>query len=101
MLDTLGKVMPEARVGESAYQRDYRIGGRLKRIADEWPGLAVVVVHHDRKAAAEDFVDSVSGTNGLAGHRRGRGRSNDARMCTSSGNTLGNTCTGNIEEQPE
>ena len=28
ILDTLGKVMPEARTGESAYQRDYRVSGR-------------------------------------------------------------------------
>lgn len=67
VLDTLGKVMPDARMGESSYQRDYRIGGWLKRVADGHQGLAVVVVHHDRKASAEDFVDSVSGTNGLAG----------------------------------
>lgn len=66
-LDTLGKVMPPALQGESAYQRDYRIGGQLKRLADRYPGLAVVVVHHDRKAGGEDFVDSVSGTHGLAG----------------------------------
>lgn len=67
VVDTLGKVMPPAQAGESAYQRDYRIAGRLKQIADKRPGLAVTVLHHDRKAAAEDFVDGVSGTHGLAG----------------------------------
>lgn len=67
VVDTLGKVMPPAMQGESAYQRDYRVGSALKAIADVHPGLAVVVLHHDRKAVAEDFVDSVSGTHGLAG----------------------------------
>src|ERR1700677_2927422 len=67
VIDTLGKVMPPAIPGESAYQRDYRVGSALKRIADDNPGLSVVVLHHDRKAASEDFVDSVSGTHGLAG----------------------------------
>ncbi|NVI88234.1 AAA family ATPase [Actinomadura sp. BRA 177] len=67
VLDTLGRVMPPAMQGESSYQRDYRVGAGLKRITDERPGLSLVVVHHDRKAAAEDFVDAVSGTNGLAG----------------------------------
>lgn len=67
VLDTLGKVMPNAAPGESAYQRDYRIGGQLKRIADEHPKLALVVIHHDRKAESGDFIDSVSGTQGLAG----------------------------------
>jgi hypothetical protein len=67
VVDTLGKVMPQAGPGESAYQRDYRVGGQLKRIADERPGLALLVLHHDRKAGSEDFVDSVSGTHGLAG----------------------------------
>jgi hypothetical protein len=67
VIDTLAKVMPPAAQGESAYQRDYRIGTALKAIADAHPGLAVMVLHHDRKAAAEDFIDSVSGTHGLAG----------------------------------
>lgn len=67
IVDTLGKVMPPALMGESAYQRDYRIGGLVKRLADDHPGAAVLVNHHDRKANAEDFVDSVSGTHGLAG----------------------------------
>ncbi|MDQ0382436.1 AAA family ATPase [Amycolatopsis thermophila] len=67
VVDTLGKVMPPSQPGESAYQRDYRVAGRLKVIADMRPGLAVSVLHHDRKAIADDFVDAVSGTHGLAG----------------------------------
>jgi hypothetical protein len=67
VIDTLGRVMPPAFQGESAYQRDYRVGAALKARADEWPGLSIIVLHHDRKAAADDFVDSVSGTHGLAG----------------------------------
>lgn len=69
ILDTLGKVMPAAAAGESTYQRDYRVAGRLKQVCDQRPGMALVVLHHDRKAQAEhgDFVDSVSGTNGIAG----------------------------------
>lgn len=67
VLDTLGKVMPPAKQGETTYQRDYRVGSAIKSIADEHPGLAFVVVHHDRKAESGDFVDAVSGTNGIAG----------------------------------
>ncbi|MCI2422754.1 helicase RepA family protein [Saccharopolyspora sp. K220] len=67
ILDTLGKVMPPAVVGESAYQRDYRIGSALKRVVDDYPGASLVVIHHDRKATSDDFVEAVSGTNGLAG----------------------------------
>lgn len=67
ILDTLGKVMPPALQGESAYQRDYRIGSALHAVCDDHPGMALVVNHHDRKANADDFVEMVSGTNGLAG----------------------------------
>lgn len=67
ILDTLGKVMPAATAGENDYQRDYRIMGDLKALADRVPGGSVIVVHHTRKAAADDFLDSVSGTQGLAG----------------------------------
>jgi RecA-family ATPase len=67
ILDTLGKVMPPAMNGETAYQRDYKVAGRLKEICDNRPGMALTGLHHDRKAATEDFVESVSGTNGIAG----------------------------------
>lgn len=67
ILDTLGKAMPLAAPGESPYQRDYRVAGRLKRVCDDRTGMALLVLHHDRKAASEDFVEVVSGTNGIAG----------------------------------
>lgn len=67
ILDTLGKAMPPAFAGESSYERDYRVGGALKAIADSSPGAAIVVVHHTRKADSTDFLDAVSGTQGLAG----------------------------------
>jgi hypothetical protein len=67
ILDTLGKVLPPALVGEQHYQRDYRVGSALKQLVDSHPGTTLLVNHHDRKANAEDFVDVVSGTHGLAG----------------------------------
>jgi hypothetical protein len=67
ILDTLGKVLPPTQMGEDRYQRDYRVGSALKRTVDKVPGTTLLVNHHDRKAIAEDFVDAVSGTHGLAG----------------------------------
>ncbi|VEI03489.1 Uncharacterised protein [Acidipropionibacterium jensenii] len=67
MLDTLGKVMPAASTGQTQYQRDYNIGGRLKKVADDHPGSTVLTVHHSRKAESVDFMDSTSGTQGLNG----------------------------------
>lgn len=67
ILDTLGAVMPPAAFGDTTYSRDYRIGRHIKAVADSHPGVAFLVNHHDRKAVSEDFVEKVSGTNGLAG----------------------------------
>lgn len=67
ILDTLGKAMPPAIQGESAYERDYRVGGAIKAVADSVEGCSIVVVHHTRKADGVDFIDAVSGTQGLAG----------------------------------
>jgi hypothetical protein len=67
ILDTLGKVLPPTLPNETTYQRDYRVGTALKRIVDTYPGATLLVNHHQRKASAEDFVDAVSGTAGLAG----------------------------------
>lgn len=67
ILDTYGKAVPDTGKEESTYLRDYRFAGELKNIADDHPGMALLVLHHDRKAQSEDFVQMVSGTNGIAG----------------------------------
>jgi len=67
ILDTLGKVKPPKRAGEDSYAADYAIGGKLKDLIDAVPGATLLVVHHTRKAESDDFVDAVSGTQGIAG----------------------------------
>jgi RecA-family ATPase len=66
MVDVLAKVRPLADPKQSSYDGDYRALHDLKRLVDE-RGLAAVVLHHTRKANADDWLDTVSGTQGLAG----------------------------------
>ncbi|MGW4121040.1 AAA family ATPase [Nocardia sp. NPDC004711] len=67
ILDTLGKVKPPKRAGEDSYGSDYAIGSQLKAVVDSVPGSSLLAVHHTRKAESVDFVDAVSGTQGIAG----------------------------------
>lgn len=67
ILDTLGKVRPPRPAGADAYSVDYAIGSQLKAVIDSSPGASMLLVHHSRKAESADFVDSVSGTQGIAG----------------------------------
>jgi hypothetical protein len=66
VVDVFAKVRGRPLAGVSAYDADYAAIGYAKRLADEH-AVAVVLVHHVRKAASEDFLEAVSGTNGLAG----------------------------------
>ncbi|OLT08683.1 hypothetical protein BJF77_12010 [Kocuria sp. CNJ-770] len=67
ILDTLGKVMPPARMGQSAYHADYSVSGGLRDLVGAYPGAALMAVHHTRKQGAEDFTQATSGTQGLTG----------------------------------
>jgi hypothetical protein len=67
ILDTLGKVLRSSAGNETQYERDYRVIGDLKRMADRTRGSSVIVVHHTRKADGGDFIDAISGTQGIAG----------------------------------
>ncbi|MFF2651691.1 AAA family ATPase [Streptomyces sp. NPDC058045] len=66
VIDVFAKIRGLSAPGASAYDADYAAVGHAKRIADHY-GIAVVLVHHVRKAGSDDFLAEVSGTNGLAG----------------------------------
>lgn len=66
VIDVFAKMRGNSAPGASAYDADYAAVGHAKRIADHY-GVAVVLVHHVRKASSDDFLTEVSGTNGLAG----------------------------------
>lgn len=66
VVDVLAKVRGTVDRGEDRYAADYRAASALKEVADRH-GVAMLVLHHTRKMADDDFVATVSGTHGLAG----------------------------------
>lgn len=66
IVDVFAKVRGPVDGRTDTYTADYAAVGALKSLADRF-GVAVVLVHHTRKASADDYLDSVSGTNGIAG----------------------------------
>jgi len=66
IVDVWAKVSPPRTRGGDAYAEDYQAMSALKAIADRF-GVALVVIHHTRKAAAEDVFDEINGTTGLGG----------------------------------
>lgn len=66
VIDTLAFARPAKKKDEDSYAYDTRSIRPFKNLADEY-GIAIVVVHHTRKMAADDALESVSGTNGLTG----------------------------------
>lgn len=62
--DTLAKVKPLTRT--KGYDEDYQALSDLQKFSGE-RGIPVLVLHHDRKMAADDPIDRVSGTLGLTG----------------------------------
>ncbi len=90
IIDTLAKVWPtkKARSNENIYHSDYEAVALLKTIADRFQ-IAILVVHHLRKAQSEDPLDQVSGSTGIAGAadtilvlRKMRGRADATLLVT-------------------
>jgi len=84
MVDVFARVRNPA-AATDRYLGDYQAAVTLKSIADTH-AVAVLCNHHTRKAGAEDFLDTMSGTQGLAGAadsivvlKRGRGQA-DAEL---------------------
>jgi RecA-family ATPase len=66
ILDTLAKVKPRRKKNGDVYAEDSAAGAQLQALAFKHRA-AVLVLTHTRKAAAEDFLEEVSGTLGLTG----------------------------------
>jgi hypothetical protein len=66
VIDTLKRVRPKARSSDSSYDTDYDALRPLQDLAKKYR-VAIVVVHHTRKADSDDFMDAISGTVGLPG----------------------------------
>ena len=66
VIDVLAKVRGRKARDEEQYQYDYRMLSGLQGLATRYR-VAIVVVHHVRKSDANDVLDTVSGTTGIAG----------------------------------
>lgn len=66
VIDVFAKVRGPVFRDASAYDNDYAAVGRAKALADEF-GVAVVLIHHTRKASDDDWLATISGTHGIAG----------------------------------
>jgi hypothetical protein len=69
-VDVWAKFRPLSLGGRSAYDQDYEHISELKKVIDSRDASAVLVMHC-KKAKAEDALDEVSGTLGLAGSTDG------------------------------
>lgn len=66
IIDVLQKVRAPRAKGGDIYAEDYNTMSPLKDLADQYQGAALVI-HHTRKAAAEDVFDEIRDSAGLTG----------------------------------
>jgi hypothetical protein len=66
VIDVLARFRKRVPNGKQSYEADYDAIAELQKIASD-TGVAILVIHHTRKGEADDPIDAVSGTLGLAG----------------------------------
>jgi hypothetical protein len=66
VIDVLARFRKRVGSSKQSYEADYEAIAELQKIASD-TGVAIVVIHHTRKGEADDPIDAVSGTLGLAG----------------------------------
>lgn len=66
VIDTMARIRDKRRSDVGLYDEDYAAIAMLQALGLQ-RGIAVLIVHHTRKAVAEDPLDDVSGTIGLTG----------------------------------
>ena len=66
IIDVLQRVRPHVKGRDAVYSSDYDTLKQLQKLAGECR-IGIIVVHHQRKASADDIFDTASGTLGLTG----------------------------------
>ena len=66
VIDTLQKLRAVQGNNQNGYAVDYEAVASLQKLAMKF-GIAVIIVHHDRKMDADDPFDTISGMLGLTG----------------------------------
>jgi hypothetical protein len=66
VIDVFARVRGRRDPTASLYDIDYTAMSALQALAGQH-GVAILVVHHTRKASADDFLDEINGSQGLAG----------------------------------
>lgn len=66
IIDVLTRVRGRVSDRSDRYQADYHAMEAIKTLADDY-SVPFLVAHHTRKAEADDFLETVSGSHGLAG----------------------------------
>ena len=67
VIDTLQRFRDSTSGRQNAYAADYEALAPLQQLCRDRPGLAIVCVHHKRKAASDDPIDSINGSAAIAG----------------------------------
>lgn len=66
VIDTLARFRQKAKANSDLYGRDYEDISRIKQVADR-NQVAILVLHHLRKAKSDDPFEMINGTGGING----------------------------------
>ena len=66
VIDTLGRVKPPRGRNQDSYDADTAIISTLQTLSIKHR-IALILIHHTRKLATDDFVESISGTHAISG----------------------------------
>lgn len=66
VIDTLKKVRPSRKAGEDLYDFDYHALDVFHQVATQ-RRVCVLIIHHTRKAESDDYLETLSGSNAIAG----------------------------------